>query len=128
MNEHGTNEHRTNENSGIFITGNARVQADAMAAGTRAQAHSRKIDNRRYGEVRARLDALLEEMRADEAGHPELREAIETGEAIAGELAADEPEPRRLVRLLRSLGTGVEKFSTFAAAVASIEESVRALL
>ncbi|SEG91925.1 hypothetical protein SAMN05444920_107391 [Nonomuraea solani] len=117
-----------NENSGIYIAGNAHVQADAMAAGSHAQANSRKIDRRQYGDVRTRLDDLLTELRATEVRHPELRAAIEAAEQAGRELAADEPDPGRVMGFLSALGAGVSGLSTLAAAVAAIEESVRALL
>ncbi|GGS66660.1 hypothetical protein ACFFV7_03310 [Nonomuraea spiralis] len=117
------------DNHGIHISGHAHVRADAMAAGPHAQAHSHKIeDHRRFGDVRTRLDALLADLRADVERHPELRKAIEAAEEVGRELDGGEPEPGRVLRFLGVLGSGVERFSAFAAAAASIEESVRALL
>ncbi|GAA2858321.1 hypothetical protein GCM10010517_16750 [Streptosporangium fragile] len=116
-----------NENSGIYIGGNARVQADAMAAGPGARATSNKSDTGRYEDLHAQLDALLVELRKLTAADPGLQEAVDAGEALSQELQSPNPETGRLIGLLHRLGAAAEKVGPLATAIASIATGINAL-
>lgn len=99
-----------NENSGIHIGGEATVNVGAMAAGPHAQAQSATYAADPHGDLQRRLDELLAELRPLTVRHADLREAAETAEAFRRELDADEPARGRIMKLLGTLSTAVEKF------------------
>lgn len=116
-----------NENSGIYIGGNAAVHVGAMAAGAQARAHMQQLDPARCDDVQRQVDALLVDLRELLAEHGELQNAAAAAETLRQELDAEEPERGKVMKLLQTLSTAVEKFGALAGAVASIEAGLKAL-
>jgi hypothetical protein len=117
----------SNINYGMQVGGNARVEAENLAAGAGAQ-----VTQHRHGagseDVAARLEQvlrLIESHRAD-LDEPDLAKA--EVEMARTELAARQPKPDRVLAALKRAGEHVGAVSAIAVAVQAAVAAVGGLL
>ncbi|MGA5170115.1 MULTISPECIES: hypothetical protein [Streptomyces] len=79
-------------------------------------------------ELRAAVDQLLDELRRNSEHYEDGPQLVEAGEQVQAELARNEPRPNLLLRWLGFIAPGVHTTAAVAADVASIQDSVTALL
>jgi hypothetical protein len=121
-----------NTNEGIWIGGEATVNAGAMAAGPMATAQGNYYSSQSIpadlDELRAAFESLIGELRSHPAGVEDSAALAQVAEAALSETAQDRPNKHLLVGLVSALMAGVANVATLANAVAAIQHAVSLLL
>jgi hypothetical protein len=119
-------------NDGIWIGGQATVNAGAMAAGPNATAqgsyHSAVPVPADLAELRAALESLAAELRSAPVGVGDPASLAEVAETALNETGKERPNKRILGGLLQALLAGVANVTTLANAVEAIQHAVSILL
>ena len=119
-------------NEGIWIGGEATVNAGALAAGPMAVAqgnyHSSLPVPADLAELRAALESLIAELRSAPVGVDDPAALAQVAETVLAETSKERPNKHILRGLLQALLAGVGTVTTLANAVAAIQHAVSVLL
>lgn len=119
-------------NEGIWIAGEATVNAGAMAAGPMAVAqgnyHSSLPVPADLAELRGALESLVAELRSAPVGVDDPASLAQVAETVLDETSKERPNKHILGGLLQALLAGVGNVTTLANAVAAIQHAVSILL
>ncbi len=113
-------------NDGVYVGGNARVSAGAIAVGSDASAVNVTAADHRLDDVRHQLDALVEALQA--AALPDGRQLAEAAQQARAEL--DKPAPNKVTMLgiLQGVAAGVGSAAGLATSVSALIQAVGHLL
>jgi hypothetical protein len=117
-------------NYGIKATGSARITADAMAAGTNAQANAGAHDQdgpKDIDELRALLGELIVQLRETAPQIDDGDELVAAAKLADRELRKDQPDKHTVLGLLRAVESGVAAFAGLAGAVVTLQQAVMLL-
>jgi hypothetical protein len=114
------------DNYGIVNKGSGSINADAMAAGPKAQAISTG-GSAELRELQAQVGALVAALREARGSGEVDDDVVDTGEAVEQELRKERPNKRTVLGLLQAIASGVTGTTHLVTAVTDLQAAVSTL-